>query len=1258
MSASIALDVEEVAIDEDEGVDKFHDTPSSNNPFSSINSVRVFKSSTNSTISSATGSASTSSSTSRSQKKKQKQKANKQWQIDPVMMQQAFDVLKTSASTQINAPPPPATSSGRRRERTDSHIERGSSSSPISDSDRENNDDNLIAPPLPSVLPKILSNLSEQLFLPIRSFTDVCHCWPRLTAQVSQGLASCASFGEYLVDIGPEVSAIGPSHPPLDAMAAYAKATSNALVSEHSERVQAYQLRKALAEQVGKPLLKFVIEARTQFMALVGEEQRATKTVETLMNQVSDQKGKCMTAWEEFKSWDGKGKGPQSAVPSSVAAVLRKYSTAPPAGKSTLDQACKDFHCYETLLKRLNGDQVRYIRDMDRLLLALETIEKGRLQALYSALQTYNLLKQQQATLPNPTEQLAQYFASFDPADFRRLRFSAVTYDLPCSPEDFKEGILFSTPETITKVSAEVALGSFDLVSPVAAIRVAPPPPPFSRTSGALPSSTPATTITIPPSSKFLAANANNSPPPIPPSIPEMNEDEKRTHVARLLSAEPDLELPKLHSEESDQTGSGYLELMANSLNTSTLASTWKTLYCTVRSAKLMISTRKGETSLFASYYLRAARFTRYGPLDVKGRPHCFSIYFPHSNQRVVFAAKTEMGVVDWLQALTRTAVSGTGVLGRAVIMPSLALAENNEGIMKRLDTIEKSLVWFREYVTTNASKKSGSPPNGALSEDSGEDGDVESTSPRIQRGTHGNLWKESQLSSAIKVAYSKAEMSGYLDRLLVGWVEHEPYLGMGSHCHWDLMASVNRKYWLIIKIFLSGGPNVLKVVKPSMTKNIDRLAKVILNIANFVGTASELMDTFIYHEVASTPRETQLFRTDSLTTKMWGYFSALEGKSYVYKLLSKPVHACFLDASEGSVSFELDSSKIDTTVHEKKQITPLAHSRSSSGGWWFSGKKSNDDDPQSAGPVRRRSSVNTSNHGEPISAEDRPRRASSPSVPPTAAASTPTANASLATPPISSPPLPPLFLAGRLADVERAWFLSHRNHPEPELKIAPKTDESHTAPKDGLKVKSLIHSSTQQEGVRQALNTNQTNLEQALQLFLNEIIRSLEYCPRALRVAAHSVQRAVGEAFPSAKWSAVGGFFFLRFLVPQILMVPWAADTASNPQARRNLVVMTKVLQILANSANADGGSREQIMGLLAAKESSIQTMVGFVLQNVERLTKFLMDLANPPDPRFFQNLVEPSAQMLEEQARELESDLEWFFVNILASLDIQTET
>lgn len=96
----------------------------------------------------------------------------------------------------------------------------------------------------------------------------------------------------------------------------------------------------------------------------------------------------------------------------------------------------------------------------------------------------------------------------------------------------------------------------------------------------------------------------------------------------------------------------------------------------------------------------------------------------------------------------------------------------------------------------------------------------------------------------------------------------------------------------------------------------------------------------------------------------------------------------------------------------------------------------------------------------------------------------------------------------------------------------------------------------------------NLQNLQLACQGVLDVISDSVDKCPRQMREICGYLRSAVAERFPDAQHTAVAGFFFLRFVCPSLVspegfgLVTGTLDR----QTRRNLIVMTKSLQNLAN--------------------------------------------------------------------------------------------
>lgn len=86
---------------------------------------------------------------------------------------------------------------------------------------------------------------------------------------------------------------------------------------------------------------------------------------------------------------------------------------------------------------------------------------------------------------------------------------------------------------------------------------------------------------------------------------------------------------------------------------------------------------------------------------------------------------------------------------------------------------------------------------------------------------------------------------------------------------------------------------------------------------------------------------------------------------------------------------------------------------------------------------------------------------------------------------------------------------------------------------------------------------------------FLTAILESISKCPVPFRVMAAHLREEVSKSYPEAKYTAVGGFIFLRFFCPAILspetMNPPLLSSV-DPVLRKALIVISKCLQNLAN--------------------------------------------------------------------------------------------
>eukprot|EP00475_Leptophrys_vorax_P009556 TRINITY_DN16323_c0_g1_i4.p2 TRINITY_DN16323_c0_g1~~TRINITY_DN16323_c0_g1_i4.p2 ORF type:complete len:628 (-),score=147.60 TRINITY_DN16323_c0_g1_i4:2289-4172(-) len=102
---------------------------------------------------------------------------------------------------------------------------------------------------------------------------------------------------------------------------------------------------------------------------------------------------------------------------------------------------------------------------------------------------------------------------------------------------------------------------------------------------------------------------------------------------------------------------------------------------------------------------------------------------------------------------------------------------------------------------------------------------------------------------------------------------------------------------------------------------------------------------------------------------------------------------------------------------------------------------------------------------------------------------------------------------------------------------------------------------------VNHSLESNVTNFQNICKKFVKTIVASLEDIPLELRCLAHQIHKIVGSKFPDARRIALSSFFFLRFLCPLIissLQEDIVADASKD--AKRNLILVTKTLQVMAN--------------------------------------------------------------------------------------------
>jgi len=159
------------------------------------------------------------------------------------------------------------------------------------------------------------------------------------------------------------------------------------------------------------------------------------------------------------------------------------------------------------------------------------------------------------------------------------------------------------------------------------------------------------------------------------------------------------------------------------------------------------------------------------------------------------------------------------------------------------------------------------------------------------------------------------------------------------------------------------------------------------------------------------------------------------------------------------------------------------------------------------------------------------------------------------------------------------------------------------------LKNSSLLNDSLELEvdptKLEQGMNSavNKYKLLLTTQKLFSLIVEATEDVPSELRAILHHVTNSVARKFEEAKYKAVGGFIFLRFIVPAITTphVYGLFDEPANEACQRNLILLAKVLQNLANEVH------------FGAKEEHMQKLNDFITENVDALHRYFDTISDP---------------------------------------------
>merc|ERR1712137_123432 len=141
-------------------------------------------------------------------------------------------------------------------------------------------------------------------------------------------------------------------------------------------------------------------------------------------------------------------------------------------------------------------------------------------------------------------------------------------------------------------------------------------------------------------------------------------------------------------------------------------------------------------------------------------------------------------------------------------------------------------------------------------------------------------------------------------------------------------------------------------------------------------------------------------------------------------------------------------------------------------------------------------------------------------------------------------------------------------------------------------------------------INSRVAELGRITDSFISALIDSMDRIPYGIRWICKQIRHLMITYFPTATeaqtCSMIGGFFLLRFVNPAIV-TPQAfmlVDTKLSPPTRRNLTLLAKIMQNLANNVKFGG-----------VKEAYMEPLNVVLDRNRDRMNEFLLALTEVED-------------------------------------------
>eukprot|EP00002_Diphylleia_rotans_P029906 TRINITY_DN6112_c0_g1_i2.p1 TRINITY_DN6112_c0_g1~~TRINITY_DN6112_c0_g1_i2.p1 ORF type:complete len:579 (+),score=144.76 TRINITY_DN6112_c0_g1_i2:76-1812(+) len=138
-----------------------------------------------------------------------------------------------------------------------------------------------------------------------------------------------------------------------------------------------------------------------------------------------------------------------------------------------------------------------------------------------------------------------------------------------------------------------------------------------------------------------------------------------------------------------------------------------------------------------------------------------------------------------------------------------------------------------------------------------------------------------------------------------------------------------------------------------------------------------------------------------------------------------------------------------------------------------------------------------------------------------------------------------------------------------------------------------------------ESVEENGKQLSAIIQQLMEKIYESKSSCPIRLRYVLCHLKSETNRRFPDSKLAAVGAFLFLRLISPALTSpeLSGVATEAPSAQTRRTLVLITKVIQNIANGVH------------FGAKEDFMKSMNDVIEQNMNKTREFLNDMTLIPE-------------------------------------------